>query len=72
MKVFKKAQITNDKFIDQFIREMKIQSYLNHPNVIRLYGYFDDAANIYVLIELACDGTLFKFLEDRQNQEPQS
>jgi aurora kinase, other len=50
MKVFKKAQIREDEFMDQFIREMKLQLYMNHPNVIKMYGYFDDLSNIYILM----------------------
>ena len=50
MKVFKKSQIKSDNFVDQLIREMKIQLFLNHPNIIKMYGYFDDLPYIYVLI----------------------
>jgi serine/threonine protein kinase len=27
---------------NQFIREVKIHMYLNHPNIAKLYGFFDD------------------------------
>ncbi len=64
MKVFKKSQITADNFIEQFIREMKIQLYLNNPNIVKMYGYFDDLSFIYILLEVALEGTLYKFLEN--------
>lgn len=28
--------------IDQLIKEIKIQSFCNHENILRLYGFFDD------------------------------
>lgn len=48
---------------------MKIQFYLNHPNVIKMYGYFDDLSYIYVLLEVAFDGTLYQFLENFNREE---
>ncbi len=41
---------------------MKIQMYLNNPNVIKMYGYFDDLSFIYILLEVAFDGSLYRFL----------
>lgn len=34
----------------QFINEMKLQYSLSHPNIIQLFGYFDDEDNIYLLL----------------------
>lgn len=28
--------------IDQFIIEIKLQSFMNHQNVLKMYGFFDD------------------------------
>ena len=50
MKVYKKSQIQADNFIEQFIREIKIQLFLNHPNIIKMFGYFDDLSFIYILL----------------------
>ena len=36
---------------------------MNHPNVIKMYGYFDDVANIYIILELGMGGQLFKLLK---------
>ncbi|TXH58747.1 MAG: hypothetical protein E6Q89_03005 [Bacteroidia bacterium] len=35
---------------EQFIRELKIQAYLNHPNIIKMYGFFEDQFNIYIIM----------------------
>lgn len=37
--------------IDQFITELKIQQYLSHPNLVKIYGYFTDKDNFYMLVE---------------------
>ena len=28
--------------METFIQELKIQSYLHHPNIVKLYGFFTD------------------------------
>lgn len=42
LKVVEKKRIIKDNFMVQFIRQLKIQSYLDHPNIIKVYGYFHD------------------------------
>ena len=32
---------------------------MNHPNILKLYGFFDDAKNIYLILEY-CSQCLFK------------
>ncbi len=42
LKVVQKKRIIKDNLMVQFIRQLKIQSYLDHPNIIKIYGYFHD------------------------------
>lgn len=35
---------------------------MNHPNLIKLYDFFSDQANVYLVLELACDGHLYDLL----------
>lgn len=37
--------------IDQFILELKIQSFFNHRNILKIYGFFDDKDSIYLILE---------------------
>ena len=46
----------------QLRREIEIQSNLRHPNVLRLYAYFDDLKRIYLVLEFAPQGELYKKL----------
>jgi len=45
--------------INQLIREIKIQNFFSHPNIIKLYSFFSDEYKIYLLLELAPDGQLY-------------
>jgi len=47
----------------QVIREIKIHSYLSHPNIIKLYGVFHDDDNIYMMMEYAPNGEIYKELK---------
>lgn len=50
--------------INQLIREIKIQIFLNHPNIIKLYSFFDDQYRIYLILQLAPDGQLYQYMKD--------
>ena len=67
LKIIEKKLLREEEITEQFIRELKIQSYLNHPNIIKMYGYFDDPTHIYLLLELATGGQLFKQLKKLQS-----
>lgn len=47
----------------QLRREIEIQTNLRHRNVLRLYGFFYDDARIYLMLELAPGGELYKSLK---------
>ena len=36
-----------------------------HPNILRLYGYFYDATRIYLILEFAAKGELYKSLQPK-------
>lgn len=50
----------------QLIRELRIQAYLNHPNIVEMYGCFHDKDNIYILMELAPEGELYNKLKQKE------
>ena len=62
MKVFKKSAIRESGLLNQFIRELKIQTYLDHPNIVKIYVCFDDETHFYTLLELGCDGQLYSLM----------
>jgi serine/threonine protein kinase len=63
IKKVKKEIIKANKLIDQFILEVKLQSYLTHPFILKIYGIFDDETYIYLVLEFMEQGTLFNYLK---------
>lgn len=59
------------RLLVQLIREIKIQSYLNHPNIIKLYTFFSDQRYIYLTMELCCSGQLYSFLKKKRKLSEQ-
>ena len=51
----------------QFIRELKIQKFLEHPNIIKIYGLFSDEDNIYIILELGSEGQLYDVISCGNN-----
>lgn len=40
--------------------------FLNHPHIIKMYGYFDDEKNIYIILEVGTGGQLYHQLKRSQ------
>lgn len=54
------------KLIIQLIREIKIQNFLNHPNVVKMYTFFADKIYIYLTLQLCYSGQLYNFLKKKR------
>lgn len=39
--------------------------FFDHPNIVKLYGCFDDKDNLYLILEFMEEGTLFQNLQKR-------
>ena len=50
MKQIKKQTIIKNKMQDQLLMEIKMQFYMNHPNILKLYCVFNDKQNIYLIL----------------------
>ncbi|CAI0409050.1 unnamed protein product [Linum tenue] len=63
LKVLFKSQLQQSQVEHQLRREVEIQSHLRHPNILRLYGYFYDQKRVYLILEYAVKGELYKELQ---------
>ena len=59
VKIIKKETVKRENFLEQLIREIKIQSFLSHVNLLKMYAFFHDALNVYLIIELCPGGQLY-------------
>lgn len=49
---------------DRVRQEVKIHSRLKHPSVIELYTYFEDNNYVYLVLELAHNGELQRYMKN--------
>ncbi|XP_065501736.1 aurora kinase A isoform X2 [Caloenas nicobarica] len=63
LKVLFKTQVEEACVEHQIRREVEIQSHLRHPNILRLYGYFHDFTRVYLILEYAPRGEVYKELQ---------
>ena len=64
LKILKKTEIQRLGAEKLVVREINIHSFLDHKNIIKLYGFFHDDNNIYLILEYAPDGELYKELKN--------
>ncbi|XP_071523717.1 aurora kinase-like [Panulirus ornatus] len=67
LKVLFKSQLQKASVEHQLRREIEIQAHLRHPNILRLYGYFHDDVRVYLILEYAPRGELYKELQFQPN-----
>jgi serine/threonine protein kinase len=48
---------------EQFAQEIKLNLYLSHPNIVRMFGCFSDLEHIYILMEYMEEGSLYKHVK---------
>ncbi|KAI3886084.1 hypothetical protein MKX03_003665, partial [Papaver bracteatum] len=62
LKVLYRCQVEKYNLLPQLKREMEIQSTLDHPNILSLYGWFGDDERIFLILEYAAKGELYGLL----------
>ncbi|RLN98599.1 hypothetical protein BBJ28_00007203 [Nothophytophthora sp. Chile5] len=62
LKVLFKSPLTRDGGACNLKREVEIQARLRHPNVLQMHGYFYDDSCVYLVLEYAPYGELYKEL----------
>eukprot|EP00762_Andalucia_godoyi_P006575 ANDGO_05000.mRNA.1 Serine/threonine-protein kinase Aurora-1 len=63
LKVLFKKQLKKGEVEHQLRREIEIQAHLRHKHILRLYGYFYDQSRVYLILEYAAKGELYKELQ---------
>jgi aurora kinase len=70
LKVLHKNEIRQGGVEKQVRREIEIQSNLRHPNTLQLYGHFHDSKRIFLILEFAGQGEMYKHLQ-RETRFPE-
>ncbi|KAK4668567.1 spindle assembly checkpoint kinase [Podospora pseudoanserina] len=64
LKVLYKSELQHGTGVEKQVRrEIEIQSNLRHPNILKLYGHFHDSKRIFLILEFAGKGELYKHLQ---------
>jgi calcium-dependent protein kinase len=63
VKVISRKKVKN---IEQFNAEINILQNLDHPHILKLYEYFEDQKNYYLITELCSGGELFDKIIEKE------
>ncbi|CAD8108836.1 unnamed protein product [Paramecium primaurelia] len=59
MKVISKSRLSTTELQQKFINEINVYKQLDHPHILKLYEFYQDEKNYYIIIELCTGGELF-------------
>src|SRR3990167_2007619 len=62
LKLMYKKDLQDNGMEKQVKREIEIQTHLRHNNVLRMFGFFYDNTRVFMILEYASGGELFKKL----------
>lgn len=69
LKILFKSKLSQAKMQHQLLREVEIHSRLRHPNILQMLGWFHDLKKVYLILEYAAGGELFKILRKKRRFE---
>ena len=67
IKILDKIKLIEEEGIERVVRELKILSELNHPNIIKIYKIIEDEKYYYVVMEYCEEGELFNYIVEKNN-----
>ncbi|XP_059473103.1 aurora kinase C-like [Neocloeon triangulifer] len=67
LKMIFKKELVKHKMEQQLIREIEIQSHLKHENVLQMLTYFVDDKRVFLVLEYAARGELFRELNAQKH-----
>ncbi|KAI5480713.1 hypothetical protein MNV49_007640 [Pseudohyphozyma bogoriensis] len=63
LKVQKKKRMKSAESMRNLRREIEIQQALRHPNIVRLYGWFHNETDVFLMLEFGAKGELWTKLQ---------
>ena len=66
VKIFKKQLYQSEIKREKLLSEISILKSLDHPNIIRIYEYFEDSRRLYIVMEYCSGGELFEEIVKRK------
>lgn len=63
LKTLYKVELVRGRVEKQVMREIEIQTHLKHPHVLHMLTYFHDHKRIFLVLEFAAKGELYKELK---------
>ncbi|KAK0409624.1 hypothetical protein QR680_004656 [Steinernema hermaphroditum] len=64
-KIVAKKALEKKSQRDKMVQEIDIHKKLNHEHVVKMYGYFEDSLNVYIILEV-CDNRSLMELHKRR------
>lgn len=68
LKILNKKEIKRLNAEKLVVREIKIHSFLDHPNIIKMFGVFHDKHKIYLVLEYAPDSELYTEIKNQVSE----
>lgn len=68
LKMLFKSELVKGGMQHQVIREIEIQTHLKHPNVLRMLTYFTTPKHVFLVLEYAAGGELYKYLQKQPHK----
>lgn len=66
IKNIKKSRIRSQEEKIKFLNELEVLQTLDHPNIVKLYEFYEDESNFFLVTEYLAGGELFEYIVSKQ------
>lgn len=63
LKAISKQTVLEHNLRDQLLREVQTQLAVSHPNLLKCFNYFEEDGHVFLVLEFACGGDLYRHLK---------
>jgi calcium-dependent protein kinase len=66
LKIIKKSKYKTNAEIKMIKNEIAVMKMVDHPNIVKLFEFFEDDENFYIITEYCGGGQLFEMIREKK------
>ncbi len=66
LKIIRKSKYKSNAELKMIKNEISVMKMVDHPNIVKLFEFFEDEDNFYIITEFCSGGQLFEMIREKK------